>query len=222
MATLPASEDQARDTVLVCFAMREEAAPFRRLAPSQPEIRILVTGVGRKNSEASLRRALAAHPPGLVLTCGYAGGLSPELAVGQVVFAADELLDLRSRLLAAGARQVRFHCADHMVTTAVQKRILREITGADAVEMESEIIRGLCRERGILSATVRVISDPAHEDLPLDFNLLMTPRQTLDPTRLVWAILKSPSRIPALFRLRRHTRLAGCELARALVMTFRL
>ena len=39
---------------LICFALKEEAAPFRKIAagkPAQAGISILLTGIGRQNAE---------------------------------------------------------------------------------------------------------------------------------------------------------------------------
>jgi len=93
---------------------------------------------------------------------------------------------------------------------------LRKLTGADAVEMESGIIRAICREHNIPSATVRVISDPANEDLPLDFNLVLDAGQNLRRGKLALALAKSPGKIGALLQLRRQTRKAAERLAQVL------
>lgn len=208
--------------VLVCFALEEEAAPFRALTRHRADVRTLVTGIGRQNAERALRAALAESRPAAVLSCGYAGALHPDLKPGTVVFSADASSPgWRTVLLTAGAREVRFHCSDRVAATAGEKRTLRQETGADAVEMESEVIRSLCHERGIPSATVRVISDAADTDLPLDFNLLMTADQRVDQAKLIGAIFKSPARVPALLRLRRQCRSAAARLAHALVAALR-
>ena len=212
----PEREAPNAEYTLVCFALPEEAAPFRRRAAGRSELEILVTGVGARNAERATRGALEMKRPQLVLTCGYAGGLDPALVSGQVVFACDGPAALKASLQQAGAREVRFHCAERIITTAAEKRALRAATGAEAVEMESGVIHGICRERGIPCATVRVILDTAEEDLPLDFNQVMTEDQRLDGAKLAAAILKSPSRIPGLLRLRKQSRFAGAELARVL------
>jgi adenosylhomocysteine nucleosidase len=212
----PREQPPGRGTTLVCFALPEEAAPFRRALPPRPDLAILVTGMGARNSERALLPALAQTNPAVILTCGFAGGLDPALDVGQVVFACDASCGLATKLQAAGAREVRFHCADRIAASALAKKTLRDSTGADVVEMESGLIRQICRDRGIPAATVRVVSDHATEDLPLDFNLLVTADQKLDYAKLAATLLKSPSRIPALLRLQRQTRFAASELAKVL------
>ena len=200
--------------VLVCFAVREEAAPFRRGLPST--VTVLVSGMGAAAAERATKEKLAARDWRMVLTCGFAGGLNPALPIGAVLCEADENFPLHQALLGAGALAGRFHCAERVAVTAYEKATLRERTGADAVEMESGIIRRLCRERGIPSATVRVISDAANDDLPLDFNALMKPDGRLHFPRLLGEVLTQPQKIPALLALGRRSRLAADQLATVL------
>jgi adenosylhomocysteine nucleosidase len=200
---------------LVCFALKEEAAPFHKIAAGKPGLFTILVGIGRQNAEKSLRSFLAACSPELVLTCGFAGGLNPNLKLGEVGFeTADE--GLHARLLAAGAKPVTFFCANRIATTGAEKQALRAKTGADAVEMESAAIQAVCRERGIPCATVRVISDTANEDLPLDFNALAKADQSLDFGKLAWAIAKSPGKIGALMALQKKTSFAAKQLATVL------
>jgi nucleoside phosphorylase len=200
--------------VLACFPMREEAKFF-----AASGVITLITGIGRHNTEQALARALAGAEPGLVVSCGFAGGLNPDLPTGAVIFDADPATDLTARLLAAGARPARFHHVNRIVTSAEEKRQLRQVTGADAVEMESQVVRDFCRARGLPSATIRVISDPADQDLPLDFNRLMTATAKISYLRLAGVLLASPGKVPALLRLQRQSELAARNLAGVLTLT---
>ena len=221
--------------VLVCFALKEEATPFRKIAAGKPGVFTLIVGIGRQNAEKSVRSFLASCSPGLVLACGFAGGLNPDLELGEVVF---EFPSRSSRgneaqaeignqleppdvgcyetLMAAGAKPAKFFCADRIATTVAEKKKLRDETGADAVEMESAVIHAVCAERGIPCVTVRVISDTAHEDLPLDFNELAKADKSLDFGKLFLAIAKSPGKIGALMALQKKTRFAAEKLANVL------
>jgi adenosylhomocysteine nucleosidase len=155
-----------------------------------------------------------------VLTCGFTGGLNPDLKLGEVVFElagpAANNQKLVTNLDAAGAKPVKFFCADRIATTVAEKKKLRAESGADAVEMESAAIYAVCRERGIPCATVRVISDTATEDLPLDFNMLSKPDKSLNYGKLFLAITESPGKIGALLQLRKKTKFAAEQLANTL------
>jgi len=225
-------------SVLLCFALKEEAAPFQKIASGKSGISILLTGIGSLNAENSVRDLLAGEasvltsrsedvlhnqarlarplaPPSVIFTCGFAGALNPALAAGDVVFSTDDA-ELYKRLLAAGAKPAKFLCAAKIATTTAEKQELRRSSGADAVEMESEMIQRLCHEPKIPCAIVRAISDTANENLPLDFNRLSNADLSLNYGRLALAIAKSPGKIPALLRLRRNSRFAAERLANVL------
>jgi hypothetical protein len=240
---------------LICFAVKEEAAPFKASVASRPDIQILLTGMGQRNAEKSIRTALhlrtaavsetrrrnvtsldapapqEATPstresttpslhhsttPSLVLTCGFAGALNPDLSFGTVLFSCDDAPHLQARLLAASAHPALFHCANRVASTATEKHALWQSTHADAVEMESQIIANISREHEIPCATIRVILDIASEDLPLDFNFLMTADQQMDYRKLAFSLAKSPSKIAALLRLQKQSQAAARRLANCL------
>lgn len=221
-------------SILVCFALKEETAPFHAVAARHPGVITLIVGIGRQNAEKSVRGFLPSVSPQLVLTCGFAGGLNPDLKIGDVVFEIPEATltpalshpmgeggrrtgeGLFARLVAAGAKPAKFHCADRIATTVAEKKTLREQTGADVVEMESAAIHAVCAEKQIPCVTVRVISDTAGEDLPLDFNALAKPDKSLDFGKLAWAIAKSPGKIGALMALQKKTSFAARQLAAVL------
>ncbi len=212
----------AQSSIIVCFALKEEAAPFRKMAAGKSGVSILIVGIGRENAEKSVRDFLAGQtrlagtlaPPDLVLTCGFAGGLNPDLKLGDVVFElGTRNSELGTQLLAASAKPAKFFCADRIATTVAEKKKLRAETGADVVEMESAAIQAVCAVRGIPCATARVISDTADEDLPLDFNALSKPDKSLDFGKLFFAIAKSPGKIGALMQLQKKTSFAAKQLA---------
>jgi adenosylhomocysteine nucleosidase len=199
--------------VLVCFAVKEEARFFR----ARPGVcKVLITGMGRENAAAGITKALSAIRPRLVIAAGFAGGLNPEIATGTVLCDADQNAGLDEKLLKSGAVPAKFHCADCVAVLAAEKQVLWQLTGADAVEMESSAIRKMCAEHKIPSATIRVISDAAGEDLPLDFNALMTRRRRINCVKLAWTLMCGPGKIPQLLRFEKQTVFAAQRLGEVL------
>lgn len=163
-----------------------------------------------------MKEALAIHRPTRLITAGFAGGLNPELKVGTVVFEEDTEAGFGARLCKAGALPARFHCADRVAATAAEKQALWKSTGADVVEMESSAIRAICREQKIPAATIRVISDASDEDLPLDFNELMTDAYRINFMKLIGKLITHPHKIPKLMRFQKRISFASEKLGHAI------
>lgn len=203
---------------LVCFAVKQEAAAFSRPAVCPRNARVLLTGMGLRNARDKIAEALNRGPlPSLVISSGFAGGLKPGLSRGTVVYEVGERFKWEAALKNAGAVPGAFHCASRVAATIAEKAALRQRTGADAVDMESLSIQEACRHRRVPSVTIRVILDTAEEDLPLDFNTLLSPEEAVDTARLAWALAKSPGKIPALIRLGRQAKEGAQRLAEVLV-----
>jgi adenosylhomocysteine nucleosidase len=198
--------------VLVFFALREEAGAFKEAVRGRAGVAYALTGIGRENAERVARQYLDRLQPAQVLTCGFAGGLNPHLTAETVVFETEDER-LRGRLMAAGGRPGRFHCAGRIAVTAAEKAQLYRQTGADAVEMESAVIHTLCWDRKIPVATVRAISDTAGEDLPLDFNHLSKPDKSLDLPRLITYVIRRPRLISPLLQLQKRAAASAQRLA---------
>lgn len=201
--------------LLVCFAVREEARFFS--PPSCSKImpcQVWITGMGRRNALEGIRQACDAIQPRRVITCGFAGGLNPDLPVGTVIFDQDFDAGFGENLTRLGAVKATFYCSKRVAVTAAEKHALWKTTNADVVEMESSVIRSVCRELKIPSATVRVISDSADQDLPLDFNALMTSDDRINYFKLAGTILAAPRRISKLIEFQRQTILAAQSLGR--------
>jgi hypothetical protein len=203
----------ATKSVLVCFALEAEARPFREKLRREHPIRILVTGMGPPNARQSIQRSLADFVPSAVLTCGLAGGLDPALARTTVLMEADEGFPFIPQLQAAGAKPGRFYCSPRVIITAAEKSQTRKAQQADAVDMESAVIRQECQSRQIPSATVRVISDTAAEDLPLDFNQYLDGDYRMNYPKIMAKALASPTRIHQLLLFQRQAKASAKVLA---------
>jgi len=193
---------------LVCFAVKEEGKFFK----PPPNVRVLYTGMGRNNAFTKLDAYLAKQTPSGVISSGFAGGLNPALELAAIVYDMDEGSPWEKALLASKAKLARFECANRVSCTANEKYKLWQVTGMDAVEMESDTIRQVCLRKNIPSATIRVISDTAHQDLPLDFNRIMTPDNRIDFAKLTARLLLKPRLIAQLLRFQGQTITAAQSL----------
>jgi adenosylhomocysteine nucleosidase len=107
---------------------------------------------------------------------------------------------------------------DRVAITAEQKRELRAATQAAVVEMESAAVARKAREWDMPFGCIRVVSDAAGEDLPLDFNRYRDADGRFSRARIAMAAVGRPFTVlPGLMRLDRNCRLAADRLGEFLV-----
>ncbi len=216
-------EPNPQGDLLVTFAVPQESRPFRQHSGAGPGVRVVETGMGPAQAARALDAALAVGGVAEVWSCGFAGGLRSGLRMGDVVFATMAGPDspLRRQLRDAGAVEGRFATVARVLVTAAEKRTCHAETGADAVEMESGVILARCGARGLPCAVIRVISDEADEDLPLDFNRFLTADHELRWGRLARALVLAPGTLVALRVFQRRLRQAAERLAGVLAEVLR-
>jgi nucleoside phosphorylase len=150
-------------------------------------------------------RAVAAGA-GVLVSTGLCGGLTPDLARGEIVV--DET-GLRPRV-EQRYRLARIISQDRVACTVAEKSALAG--QGVAVEMESSAVREVALRHGVKFASVKVVSDLADEPMPMDFNAFRDSDGRFDHRRIALAALARPWVWPKLIRLRREGLMAAERL----------
>ena len=101
---------------------------------------------------------------------------------------------------------------DRVATTAAEKAELR-LTGADAVEMEAAAVATKAQEWNLPFYAIRVVTDTATENFPLDFNRMRDSAGRFDRTKIIAAALRRPGVIfPELLKLNKRCKSAARAL----------
>lgn len=181
-------------------------------------------------------RALALADVGLLVSIGLAGGLHPGLKVGDVVLADYVVGPDGERLLVAdaekqhlaralkgngvpGAQALSFYqgpfaASIDPVLTPAAKKTLHAMTGAWAVDMESDGVARAAHDAGLPFLGVRVISDTQRQSVPAAALAGMNADGTVSPWPVIAGLWKSPGDLPGLLVLGRQSRLAKKCLSR--------
>ena len=214
---LTGSSITSLSSILFCFAVMDEARYFR----AQTRSPILITGIGNDNARAALEGTLSEMRISAVLTCGFAGGLNPALSAGAILHSCDKKFEYSKALERAGSQEGIFYSSSKILVTPQEKASAYKKTGADAVEMESAAIHEICKIHNIPCATVRVISDPANEELPLNFNSFMSAEMKLCYSKMALALCLKPWRVPKLVRFSSQVKHSAKQLSDTLTLASR-
>lgn len=196
------------------------------------EFVLTVSGPGRENAARSAHDLIVDGCSGL-LSCGYAGGLDPTFACGDIFLgdqvlteAADELpidaalrAELETRLGDIRAHRGAVLTVARAATSAREKHALRKRYGATAVDMESSAIAYVARSARVPFVIMRCIIDPLDFDIPAAALAGLDGTGQLRPEAVLQSIWSNPRQLPGLLRLLAHYRTARSALhaaARAL------
>jgi len=198
-------------TLIIACGLKREARIFDR--PGRDLIAVIGGGVA-----ATLDRDLddkAAHFPGIILSCGIAGALSPSLRPGDVVIDGNVVVVERLGRALPHAHRGGILGNDAITATAADKRILHERTGAIAVDMESHVAAHVAVRKGLPFAALRVISDCADDDLPPAALVGMRPDGGMALGAVLASLARNPRQLSALMRTGRQADQAFRSLAQA-------
>jgi nucleoside phosphorylase len=225
--------------ILVTFAVEAEFAPWRKLRRfsrsnlsniqaysaqiGDCELLVLLTGVGGRRAWVEATKVIWDGDVDICISSGLAGALKDKHRPGDVLAATEvhatdwkkvvssdlKLLDVAS---ACGAKQAdSFYTADRVLVRSSEKSELG--AKADAVEMESGDIMLEAVGFGAKVIAIRGISDAVEEDLPLDFNRVMSDYGDVSIPRVLAQTVAHPASIPALIRFGSQSRYAAEKLA---------
>jgi adenosylhomocysteine nucleosidase len=183
------------------------------------EIVATLTGMGMGPARRATEKLLDATKVDHVMVVGIAGGVHPEIGIGDLVYP-DVVVDGSteteyhpSHLGSPSARGTIVSSDDFTIEPAAVQRLVDR--GVVAVDMETGAVAAVCTERGCTWSVIRSISDMAG-DHPDDAVLgLAKPDGSPDARAAVKFLLTHPGRIPKLVKLAKGAKLAADNAARA-------
>ncbi len=193
-------------------------------------VNVVLTGVGGKSAWLETTRIVWDGDVDICVSSGLAGALRAEYQLGDILAAKEVQAISWQRVVASDAKLIQlaqqhliqlaqqhgaravgsFYSADRVIGSASEKRELGRV--ADAVEMESGEVLHEASVFGAKVIAIRGISDAVDEDLPLDFNRVMTPAGEVSIPKVLGEVVRHPMSAPALVRFGKQSRMAAEKL----------
>ena len=209
--------------IAILTAIPEELSAVRRAIPAAAGVVMTATGDGPKRAASGAAVFLERHRPSAVIGAGLGGGLSPVLAVGEIVasrrvrFEVGDVANpdpgLLERALGAGARPATLITVHRPAVSTAAKSALAGGGSDDllVVDMESAAWAREAAARGIPYVVLRAVSDTAEEALPAFLDAAVGTDGSIRRGEVARRALVEPSSWGTLLRMRR--RLHDCSTA---------
>jgi nucleoside phosphorylase len=191
------------------------------------------TGVGRQKAKQATIQVVENFHPEAIISIGYAGALTKELRVGDLLIADcildeqndsrvfevedslnSEWLDLAKSISLSEELKIKVGkliTVNSVIHTPEGKQDLGKKFGADAVEMETIEIAMLAREKKIPFLSVRGISDEVDHELINSSSFLGSDGE-ISKLRAGWYVLTHPKSLKNAISLRSHAQIASQNL----------
>jgi adenosylhomocysteine nucleosidase len=217
--------------VAIIAAFPDELKPFVRSWPhssrnnvrfwaqrdSEEEWIAACAGAGQEAATRAFAALEEGGPIDLVFSVGWAGALTPKLALGSahnVAGAIDVRTGERFRC-DAGAGEL-WLATSPKVADAAEKQRLAAAYGASLVDMEAAAVARLAQMRGIPFYCVKGISDGYTDKLP-DFNRFIAANGQFKLVRFILFVLPRPWHWLALARMGENSRMAAQAIRESLL-----
>lgn len=226
-----------RKRMVVTEIVSESAYTLFRGTWKGREILLVQTGIGKRRAQAATRQLVESHPITTLVSLGFAGAITDELVIGDVVLysavhcsdaeassqqdtycSSSDLLERVAGTLEGAA--VNSFCKSgvtvpHVVLSPEDKEVLARAFHASVVDMESYWIAEIASERRIPFVIVRSVSDTKNETL-LPFEEMMTEDGDVRWRAAACYFLRRPHHLAVVGRLYRNAKAATRNLATAI------
>ena len=185
-------------------------------------VTIFHTGVGRKTCEIRIEDFFREMQPAMVISAGFAGGMNEDYQVGDLFlaenFSDSQLLSIAQRVLHDRKMHTgKLFTSSSIVDSAKERNEIAQAHGADAVDMETEVIAQACVAHAVPMLALRALSDTTEEPFPAPPSVLFDlERQKINLGRLVPHLIARPASIARMFHFARQVKRARENLTSAL------
>lgn len=204
------------------------------------DILLLESGMGVRNAARAAQQLLAEYRPEILVNFGFAGAVASGLTVGDIVIAQRVLF--RHNRLFAEQQGIAAKPAEQaasflltipgipfksvlgtLITTSgilCKKELLGQLPQNaifPAVDMETSAIAQTAHKEKVPLLAIRAISDGADEELQFSIEEFTDKNMKIFLPKVLLAVAKNPRIIPQLLRLSKNSKVAGENLATALL-----
>jgi adenosylhomocysteine nucleosidase len=176
-------------------------------------IRLCLSGMVPAVAKERVDRFLDSQKLDLMICSGLAGALKQNIKIGDIIVQSADPALVQAAEAALKARKIPFHSGPLVtvaspVLTSTARRDLAKTSGAIAVDMESQTIARLCRERNIPCLAMKGVSDGIDDDL----SPVLGGFEIINIPRIAMRVLSRPNTWPLAARLARHSYVAANHL----------
>jgi adenosylhomocysteine nucleosidase len=216
--------------------------PACRFAIGMREIRLIESGMGPERSVAATRALIATAKPDLIIDFGFCGSVITGTAAGDIVVAervlsfsggtfqqreglTAGLTDDAIELLVENCRDKPFQVSAGTFITAAEITGKRELVGLlppgignPVLEMETAAVAQAAAEGNVPLLALRAVSDGAGEELGFTIEEFTDREMNVRVGKVLLTVARKPWIVPQLLRLARNAKIAGENLATAMLV----